>query len=589
MQDPLIFYNSERQRFELRLSLLKKQLTISSFLRLAVFIGSVVSIYLFFDRTWVVLIILSIGITLFLYLISRHSNLDYQKAITMKLVEINTVEIAVLNGDYLSLNEGGDYIDPKHFYSYDIDLFGRGSFFQYCNRTVTTEGEKELSDSLTQNTIEDVITKQEGIKELTKTPKWRQQFSSIASLVKVDFPVKEIVLWIDKHKKIIPDHLLFLPLLFSVLSIGIIVLVSFQVLNFQLLVLWFFIGLGISGLYIKKINKLYENASKAKDTFRQNSKLLNLIEKAKFSSQILRDKQQSINEKSLKASLIFAQFSKTLDALDQRNNLLIAFIGNGLFLWDMQQSINIEKWIKKYKEKVETWFNVITFFDAQISLATFAFNHPDFVYPEIDQSKSMIKAQNLGHPLLNKKLRVSNHFAVEDNQFFIITGANMAGKSTFLRTVALAVVMANAGLPVCAKAFYYKPVKLITSMRTSDSLTDEESYFFSELKRLKFIVDEIKNDKYLIILDEILKGTNSTDKSIGSKKFLKKLTNSGATGLIATHDLSLCETEKDISAVRNFYFDAEIVNDELHFDYQLKKGICKNMNASFLLKKMEII
>ena len=165
----------------------------------------------------------------------------------------------------------------------------------------------------------------------------------------------------------------------------------------------------------------------------------------------------------------------------------------------------------------------------------------------------------------------------------------MAGKSTFLRTVALQIVMANVGLPVCATKTQYKPIKLITSMRTTDSLTDDESYFFSELKRLKFIVDKIKTDTYFIILDEILKGTNSTDKAIGSKKFVEKLVAGNATGIIATHDLSLCEVSESIPNVRNYYFDARIEQGELYFDYTFKPGICQNMNASFLLKKMEIV
>ena len=165
----------------------------------------------------------------------------------------------------------------------------------------------------------------------------------------------------------------------------------------------------------------------------------------------------------------------------------------------------------------------------------------------------------------------------------------MAGKSTFLRTVSLQIVMANVGLPICAQSSEYSLIKLITSMRTTDSLTDDESYFFSELKRLKFIVDEIQNDKYFIVLDEILKGTNSMDKAIGSRKFVEKLVASKSTGIIATHDLSLCEVSEDLPQVKNYYFDAEIINNELNFDYTFKTGVCKNMNASFLLKKMEIV
>ena len=165
----------------------------------------------------------------------------------------------------------------------------------------------------------------------------------------------------------------------------------------------------------------------------------------------------------------------------------------------------------------------------------------------------------------------------------------MAGKSTFLRTVSLQIVMGNIGLPVCAEKAEYNPIKLITSMRTTDSLTDDESYFFSELKRLKFIVDAIKTDRYFIILDEILKGTNSTDKAIGSRKFVEKLVASNSTGIIATHDLSLCAAAEELPEVKNYFFDARIENDELFFDYTFKPGICQNMNASFLLKKMQIV
>ena len=258
-------------------------------------------------------------------------------------------------------------------------------------------------------------------------------------------------------------------------------------------------------------------------------------------------------------------------------------------LTDIKNSYHIEQWISKHHNKVSDWFEVVSFFDAYNSLGNYAFNHPQYVYPNITKDKAAINAKKLGHPLLKTEKRINNDLLIENEQFFIVTGANMAGKSTFLRTVSLHIVMANVGLPVCASSSEYNPVKLITSMRTSDSLTDDSSYFFSELTRLKFIVDAIQKEPYFIILDEILKGTNSTDKAIGSRKFVEKLVASKATGIIATHDLSLCEIEKELEEVKNYYFDAEIINDELHFDYTFKAGVCKNMNASFLLKKMEIV
>jgi DNA mismatch repair ATPase MutS len=589
MQHPLEFYTAEKERFVQEYKTLKKQLALSSSLRLVVFLTAVAGIYFFFGDAKVMIYIVVIAAILFIYLLNKHSKLQYKSDLNKALLEINNTEIKVLNRDYFSLNSGTEFINPAHPFSYDIDLFGKGSFFQYANRTVTNEGRQKFVDLLTNNNILNIENKQQSIQELSKKPKWRQKFSALASLVKVEYPAKEIVNWINNYKSVFPKFISFLPTLFSIISLVLIGLIAMQIIADLYLLFWIFIGMGISGSYGKKVNDVYKDASDAKETFKQYHKLLHEIETTSFESQVLREKQQTIQTESQNASVIFAKFSKILDAFDQRNNLIIGSFGNIFLLRDLRQVHNVEKWIDSYKTKVEDWINVIAFFDAQNTLANFAFNHPSYVFPEIENDKNVIAAQNLGHPLLKVLQRVDNDFTIERQQFFIVTGANMAGKSTFLRTVSLSIVMGNMGLPVCASVFNYAPIKLITSMRTSDSLADNESYFFSELKRLKFIVDEIKNEDYFIILDEILKGTNSTDKAIGSKKFVQKLVSSKSTGIIATHDLSLCEIEKEMPEVQNYYFDAEIIDDELFFDYKLKVGICKNMNASFLLKKMEII
>jgi DNA mismatch repair ATPase MutS len=589
MQDPLEFYQTEKQLFEHEYTSIKKKLARSSIFRLLVFTGTVLGIYSFFGQFEIIIPIALSGIVLFLFLLIKHNNLQQLKDLKKALISINQREIDVLNGDYFSLEEGNEYVDQNHYYSFDIDLFGRGSFFQYSNRTATKEGEKKLAAFLSHNDISNIQQKQEVIVELSKKPKWRQYFTAIANLVKTTYPEKEILQWICNYTSVFPKFLSFVPVIFSIISLVLITLFGFQIISSQILLFWFFIGLGFSGFYLKKVNTLYDNASKAKDTFKQYHQLLDEIERIELDSPLLKEKQNDIQTHSLKASLILNQFSKIINALDQRNNDLMAIILNGFFLWDLRQVYKIEKWIKSYHDKVEKWFEVIAFFDAQNSLANFVFNHPKYAFPKIIENKKTIVATNLGHPLLHVSKRIDNDFYIDDQHFYIITGANMAGKSTFLRTVSLSIIMANAGLPVCAQKFDYSPIKLITSMRTSDSLTDDESYFFSELKRLKFIVDKIKQDKYYVVLDEILKGTNSKDKALGSKKFIEKLVDSGSTGMVATHDLSLCEIEKDHQQIDNYFFDAQIINNELYFDFKLKTGICKNMNASFLLKKMEII
>ncbi|MEN8187507.1 MAG: DNA mismatch repair protein MutS [Bacteroidota bacterium] len=589
MQNPLDFYISRKKEFELKAIELKKKLTVSGFLRLSVFLLTVYGIYLFFGNYSVVIPFLIIGLGLFIFLILRHQKLDYEHIRIKNLIDINQREIEVLNGNYSNLKTGNEFIDHDHFYSYDLDLFGEGSFFQYLNRTATLSGKNRLANKLSKNTIDAIQEKQNSTKELAKTPEWRQNFSATAKMIKVDTDSKTIVNWLTNYSFFVPKIFANLPKVFAIITWGLFALLFFKIIPFSLLVLWFFIGLAITMIYVKKINGLYQNSSLAKSSFKQYHKLLDMIENKRFESDLLQKKQGDIRSENIKASLIFKDFSKTLDALDQRNNMFFGIIGNGLFLWDLTKSYQIEQWIKTYHHKVEDWFQVIAFFDAQNSLANYVFNHPGHFFPKINNTGLVIESKNLGHPLIDKKQRIDNDFNINSKDFYIITGANMAGKSTFLRTVSLSIVMANMGLPVCADEFIYSPIKLITSMRTSDSLSKDESYFFSELKRLKFIVDELKSDNYFIVLDEILKGTNSTDKAIGSKKFVEKLVNSGSTGIIATHDLSLCEVEKDYPQIHNKYFDAEIINNELSFDYKLKKGICKNMNASFLLQKMEIV
>ena len=589
LNKPLSFYKKEKHLFENELVQINKKLFKLSMTRLFVFLSIIFCGWFFFGNMKVIIPVLIIGIALFFYLVTIYSDLKLLKQKRQELIKINQIEINVLNGDLSDLRDGDQFKDPTHFYSYDIDLFGKGSFFQYLNRTTIKTGKQKLAAILCQNVINSIIEKQNAIKELSNLAKWRQQFSATGSLIKVDESIETIVKWLKNHQFFTPKSMSFLPNVYGGISLVLFFLSYLSFVPNSLIVLWFFVGLTITGIYIKKINTLYLYANKAKETFKQYHQLLAFIENETFTSEILKQKQAEIKIENQKASEIFLQLSKILDAFDQRNNMIIGVFANSFALRDLHHCHRIEQWIDTYLEKVHSWFEVIAFFDAQNSLANFQFNHPNFTFPTIVDHTTSLKAENLGHPLIAQEKRITSSIIINNEEFFIITGANMAGKSTFLRTVSLAIVMSNIGLPVCATDFEYTPIKLITSMRTSDSLSDDESYFFSELKRLKYIVDAIKDQKYFIILDEILKGTNSTDKAKGSRKFVKKLVDFHATGIIATHDLSLCEISEELSQVQNYYFDAEIVNEELYFDYTLKTGVCKNMNASFLLQKMKII
>ncbi|MBU2900252.1 MutS-related protein [Maribacter dokdonensis] len=583
------FYTTKVNGFEKQIEALNKQLFTFSILRLLIFLGTIVAIYFASVDAKYVIGVLCVGIPLFLYLVSKYTNLKHQKSKLEALKEINAVEIQVLKRDYSNLPNGKEYADDIHYFSQDIDLFGEGSFYQVSNRTKLAEGSLLLADIYKENSINEIKEKQEAIAEIAEKVDWRQEFSAMAALTKTETSTHTIATWLKNYKSFVPKAMKFIPSVFSIISVTIFIAYFLDYLPESVLITWLVLGMVIVGLFTKKVTNLGQSASKMKSTFDQYNQLLAMIEETEFTSNLLKRQKANILSNGEQNSKVLKKFASLLSNLDRNNNLLYLIFANGFFLRSLTDCLAVEKWIEEHGKSVETWFNTIAFFDAYNSLGNFAFNHPNFTYPTITDDEVVLNSKNAGHPLLDPKKSILNDITIEGGQFFIITGANMAGKSTFLRTVSLQIMMANVGLPVCAQEVSYSPIKLITSMRTTDSLTDDESYFFSELKRLRYIVDEIQVDRYFIVLDEILKGTNSTDKALGSRKFVERLVKSKSTGIIATHDLSLCEVANEYNAVKNHYFDAEIIDNELHFDYTFKDGICQNMNASFLLKKMGII
>ncbi|UOB19076.1 MutS-related protein [Abyssalbus ytuae] len=589
MTYPTEFYENQIKKISKKLSKKSQTLNFLSFIRLIVFLVTIYLVYYFSNYELWAFTTAVVGGSFFILLVSVYSNIKYQKNRLSMLLKINETELRAFNQDFSFLETGNEFANEEHYFSNDIDLFGDRSFFQYINRTGTSPGKKLLASILLSNNTADIEAKQEAVKEICDKPEWRQNFLSIAGLINAEVSVDTILSRIENYSPFITKKVARLPLIFSAISIIIIVLTFSGILPVIFLICNFITGLGITGYYLKKTTRLSWFTSKTQNIFEQYSRLIKCIESELFLSGLLKEERSNVFIKAKKASKSIKSFSNAIDALDQRNNIFVGLLGNGFFLWDLIQCYRIERWIKEHKKEIKYWFNCITYFDAYISLGNFAFNHPEYSYPGIVSNEILIDAQDLGHPLIKKGNLVPNNFILNKEKFFIITGANMAGKSTFLRTVSFFIVMANSGLPVNASKSIYSPVKLITSMRTSDSLSKEESYFFSELKRLKYIVEEVGENDYLIILDEILKGTNSKDKAEGSEKFIEKLASTTSAGIIATHDLSLCDLAEKNNKVENYYFDAYIKNDELSFDYKLKPGICKNMNASYLLKKMGVI
>lgn len=369
-------------------------------------------------------------------------------------------------------------------------------------------------------------------------------------------------------------------------SIGLTILLSLDLLSPFLFVALIVLPLIIPAVLLKRttatskaLDKGFKSISKYYETF-------DLLSKSDPKSKYLK----KVREASMEARVGLKSLSQIVGEFDQRANLLVVFM-NIYFAWDLRCLIRFQEWNKMYSGEIENWFEQLSDFEWYSSLANYHFNNKEFmVMPSLNEGYSF-EFKQLSHPFIPVVERVNNDFTIANQQFAIITGANMAGKSTFLRSVGLNLIVAQIGGPVIASEFKFKPVRLFSSMRTSDSLQNSRSYFYSELQRLSTIVEASdKEDPLFIILDEILKGTNSNDKAEGSYLFLEKLIGQNAMGVIATHDLSLCEIENKYPKIcSNYFFDVKIGDSDLEFDYVLRPGICKNMNATFLMKKMGVI
>jgi DNA mismatch repair ATPase MutS len=339
--------------------------------------------------------------------------------------------------------------------------------------------------------------------------------------------------------------------------------------------------------FLLRTQKYQAAISRKHDLLDGYAQLLKQIARASFEHPDLQER----SKEARKGTQQVARLSKLLQVFDQRLNMLLGVLLNGFFLFDFIMLHLIERWKRKNKQDILEWIQITGWTDAMISLAGFAWNHPDYCIPEVNEKADELEIAGLGHPLISPRKRVVNDLEINSEKVVVITGANMAGKSTFLRSMGVNMVLAYAGCPVCASVFRCQYMGLHSSMRTADSLKDEESYFLSEIKKLQKIVREMEGGKrMLILLDEVLKGTNTTDKKIGSVGLIRKSLQYPVRCLIATHDLSLGELEKEYEGqVINYCFESYIHDMELSFDYTIRRGIAANMNASFLMKKMGIM
>ncbi len=565
-----------------------QQLTL---LRFAAFAGIILA-FVYLHNPYNILVSLFL-FALFLYWVRIFIKNEKEKILYQKLIEINKNELQAIDEVYSQFESGKEFIDPQHSYSYDLDLFGEGSIFQLINRTGTQLGKKKLANCLSSPllSINELEDRQKALSELAQKVRWRQFFGAKAqSHDEQDFKLLQVL---SNHqtlprKKLVNILIKVLP----VITLVSLILAVFQFLPWVFFTVLFLVNISVLGAWGKTIKNFYQSFGNQSRILANYRELIIQVENEKFESKYLQNLKDQLGCENHKASEIIGQLQKTMSRFDYRANILFVLIAEPIFLWDLQCIYKLDQWHSKYHDKISHWFDIIAEFDALSSLGNLNHIHPDWTEPTFRDEDFILSAKNLGHPIIKSDKRIGNDFNMDGNgKISIITGANMAGKSTFLRTIGVNMILAMNGCMVCAEEFEMQPISLYTNMRTTDNLQNEESYFFAELLRLQQMLERIKNGvPHFIIVDEMLKGTNSTDKLNGSKALVEQLTKLNANGLVATHDLKLTELANQFpDQIMNQCFDVRLTEDNLAFDYKLHKGVTSTMNATFLMKKMGII
>jgi hypothetical protein len=529
----------------------------------------------------------------FLFLMRIHSGLSFQKQLTTALLKINKNEIAYLKREKIPFENGIEFNDFHHPYAYDLDIFGEHSLFQNLNRTATYIGKKTLANQLLSALPNDAILEnQQAIEELKTKIDWRQDFLALATISndsKVSY--ESIVHWNSFKNNTLPKVLVVLSFAVPILFFGVLgaYLITSKTILLSYLTYVFIANLMILGKSVKRIQSEIAKADNVDKIVKQYSLLVQKIERETFQSKKLIDLQQQLIFKNATASVHLKQLSELFSRMETINNFVTATVFNGTFLFNLHVLKALLKWKENYSGEFEKWVEIIGEFEALNSLANLGYNNADFVFPEIN-SEFKIGFKNLSHPLLNPANRVGNDTHFYPETFMILTGSNMSGKSTFLRSLGVNMVLGGIGSVVCASEATIHPLPVLVSMRLSDSLADSESYFFAEIKRLKQIMDGLEQQPAFVLLDEILRGTNSDDKRNGTIEVVKKIIAKKAIGAIATHDIEVCLTTDEYPDIlTNQCFEGVIKNNELYFDYKLRNGICKNKSATFLMQKMGVI
>ena len=525
----------------------------------------------------------------FLFLVILASQLKSRNRFLEQLIKINENEIAIANGQPSFLDNGSAYVQENGF-TVDLTIFGPHSLFHLIGRAGSKTGKEQLGKRLSKPFLgtKEILDAQACTNELSTKLDFRQKLLAHTVLLQEDEALPQLRSGINLADFSVLDSQTWHFLSIFWPAAGIILTLSCIWKNQYSSILAFgLVGLMILSRIFKKTNQLYHHLSKRTYLYNQYAVCFELICNEKFEHPYLVQKQAEIK----RAAGAFTRLAKLSGVFDLRTSLF-SFVFNGLFFFELHCAKAYLKWSKQNQPEINTWFDTLGEIELMNSLAGFQYNHPGFIFPEPIETALSIEATGMGHPLMNEEKAVVNDITIgQHEKLHLITGSNMSGKSTFLRTLGLNMLLAQSGAPVFADNFIFSPVQLLTSFHHIDSLAESTSYFYAELKSLQSIIQAVEKEiPSLVLLDEVMRGTNSKDKHDGTASLIKKLRQFPCLTLIATHD-----TELGILAdtypgdIENFCFESELTENGLTFDFKKKKGVAQTTNATYLMQQMGII
>ncbi len=587
------FYRDKIEHYGKALKSCKERIFFFSFYRLLSFLAFAVAVYYLIQQYSPQLLLVGILLAaIFFFFVRFAFRLKDQKILLEKLLFINNNELSVISGQPNQLDNGESFGKDSD-YAGDLDVFGKNSLYHLLNRGTTLHGKERLADLLKAplTNINSIKERQSAVAVFANQTDIRQYITA-QGLIKSedDGTLHSIYEWLKGGKNlhrqkwlqvvrwIIPAYTI--PALFYYLATD----------NFSWLLWGVSAGWLITAFYAKYINGQHQLIAKKQAILNQYAGILRTFTTIQPGNSTLLKELQQV---SGNAHTAIKGLSKLSSAFDQRLNLLVNVVINSLFVYDIHCILRLDAWKEKHKQDFSQWLLAVGDIECLNAQSTLLFNNPDFCFPTpIDHSSPVVETTKMAHPLITGSERVANDFeAGKTDKMLLVTGSNMSGKTTFLRTLGINLILAQSGAPVCAASFSFTPVQIYTSIRVSDSLQEHTSYFMAELKRLQYIIQQLRDGRpALVLIDEILRGTNSEDKTHGSEAFIKQLIQYNCITLFATHDLMLSVLEERYpGVVSNYCFESTIQDDHLYFDYTLQRGVAKNKNASFLMKQMGII